>query len=294
MQNKAGKVLIYLLKAAVTATILWIVFSKFELRDVLYSILHLPWQLVLMMLLTTIFKHYTQYRNWRLSLELNPRYVNNRREILSSYLIGNALRFLIPGGTATYGKMFYVQNTSRWASVIAVSSEKFFMTWTTWFFSGWAALLCLTSLPLWLRIAFVAGCSIFPIAVYFLLGAFKQTRELKISYGIKSPRIITFQMLYFCTTLLQLWLLLRQFMPLSFFKTAQRLSLTLFANTIPITISGLGLRESFAVYFLEPLGLSAEQAISATLSLFLFHDLIPALLGAFILLKTRKLGNLKD
>jgi glycosyltransferase 2 family protein len=66
------------------------------------------------------------------------------------------------------------------------------------------------------------------------------------------------------------------------------MSLTNISNSIPITISGLGLREGFAIHFLKDFGFGAEQAVAATLSVFLMHDVIPALVGAIVLLRARK------
>jgi len=288
MKGRGLKYFLWLLKLVITAAILWFVFRKFSLGEVLSTILHLPLFVFFVMLITTVFKHFTQYKNWKYSLLLNPRYDFRRSDVLSSYLIGNALRFVIPGGTATYGKMFYVQNSSKIASLLSVFSEKFFMTWTTWLFAGWAGLLYFGMVPLWFRVLFVAVCTSFPLLIYFGLGRFERTAALKPEYGRRAPRIIGFQILYVCTTFLQMWVLLRGFFPITFLQTVQRIALTNFANTIPITISGLGLRESFAIYFLEPAGFTAQQAVSATLTLFLFHDLVPALIGIIILLKTKK------
>ncbi len=291
MKNKWLKSAMYLLKISITLIILYMIFSRFELRKVLSIIIGLPLWLILMMIATTVFKHFTQYKNWKYSLQLNPGYIKIRRQVLSSYLIGIPLRFLIPGGTATYAKMFFVQNTSKLASAMSVTSEKFFMTWMTWTYAAWAAVFYFPAFPLWLRLGFSILCSFAPFAVYYLLGRFDKTRNAQPLFAKKAPRIAGFQALYVFTTIFQLWLVLNHFTKVTFFDAAVRISLMNFANAIPITISGLGLREYFAIHFFGTAGITAEQAVSAALTLFIFHDLIPALMGAFILLNTKKVQN---
>jgi hypothetical protein len=66
------------------------------------------------------------------------------------------------------------------------------------------------------------------------------------------------------------------------------MALTQFSNSIPITVAGLGLRESFAIHFLKTAGITAEQAVSATLSLFFIQDVLPALIGTWFLVRTKK------
>ncbi len=288
MDRKWLKLSLYVLKAAITVAILYIIFSRFDLRNVFYSIMGLPLWVVLFMIFSTIFKHFTQYKNWKYSLQMNPGYKNVRAEVLSSYLIGIPLRFLIPGGTATYGKMFFVRNTSKLASIASVTSEKFFMTWTTWTFAAWAALFYFTHIPLSIRLFISIACSVFPFVVYYCLSCFKKTSSYRASYAQKAPRIVCLQFLYVFTTLIQLWVILNCFTQVAFFDALVRVALTNFANSIPITVSGLGLREYFAIHFFKSAGVTAEHAVTATLTLFLFHDLIPALIGSIILLKTEK------
>lgn len=291
MKNRFLKIGLYLIKLSLTALILYLIFSRFELRKVLYSIVSLPLWIILMMIISTLFKHYTQYKNWKYSLQLNPGYQKNRAEVLSSYLIGIPLRFLIPGGTATYGKIFFVRNTSKVASAMSVTSEKFHMTWMSWTYASVAALFYFPLVPLWLRLPFCLLCCLTPLILYYGLGRFEKTKSISILYAQKAPRIIGFQAVYVFITIIQLWMILNHLAQLSFFDAMIRIALTNFANTIPITISGLGLREYFAIHFLKTAGITAEQAVSATLTLFIFHDLIPALIGTIVLLKTKKVPN---
>lgn len=281
----------FLLKLGVTVLILYSIFSRYPISGVLKTIVKLPAWLLLFMAFTTIIKHFTQYRNWRLSLQLNPVYQRSRKNELSSYLIGIPLRFMIPGGAATYGKMFFVQNSSKMASAMSVTSEKFFMTWTSWLYASLAVFFYYPLLPFALRILIIALCMMIPIGAYMLLGRFEKSKKIQPEYLKIAPMIMGNQILYVFITILQMWQILRIFEPIGFFPAAIRIALMNFANTIPITISGLGLREGFAIHFFKTAGINAEIAVSATLCLFIFHDLIPALIGSIVLLRTKKVSN---
>jgi len=222
---------------------------------------------------------------------MNPGYIKKRTQVLSSYLIGIPLRFLIPGGTATYGKMFFVDNTSKLASIVAVSSEKFFMTWMTYTFAVWAGALYFEMFSPWLRLALGIVVSLVPLGLYFALGWHQRSKKVQALYAAFAPKIAIFQVSYVFTTVLQIYIIINAMGRISFVDAATKIPLVNFANAIPITISGLGLREYFAIHILEPIGISAEIAVSAMLTLFIFHDLIPALIGSVILLRTKKVNH---
>jgi hypothetical protein len=64
--------------------------------------------------------------------------------------------------------------------------------------------------------------------------------------------------------------------------------LILFSNLIPITYAGLGLREKFAIEVLAKYDISSETAITVSLTVFIFNVLLPALIGLFYIVKSKK------
>jgi hypothetical protein len=64
------------------------------------------------------------------------------------------------------------------------------------------------------------------------------------------------------------------------------------AGVIPISISGLGIREGLAVYFLRMYGIAAAYAVATSLFLFALNTIIPALIGIYFIY--RKRTYLKD
>ena len=64
--------------------------------------------------------------------------------------------------------------------------------------------------------------------------------------------------------------------------------LILFSNLIPITYAGLGLREKFAIEVLSKYGISSEIAITASLTVFIFNVLIPAVVGLYYIIRSKR------
>jgi hypothetical protein len=287
LTGKTGKILLYILKLSITGFILWKVFSRISLPEVFRSMATLPVWLVLGLLTGSFLRHWAQLRNWRHALLINPGYDVNHKDILRSYLIGLPLRFLVPGGPASVAKVLWVQNTSRKASIFSFGAERAFMTWATWTFATGAALFHYHTAISWLLwlLAIVVVPS--PLWIWMLMSIRAKDRSLKISYGAHAPQMALLQVFASLLCFLQYWLLLTRFAPVTFFGTVKLMGLTNFSNSIPITVAGLGLRESFAVHFLDNVGITATQAVSATLALFVVQDILPALIGTGVMIANK-------
>jgi uncharacterized membrane protein YbhN (UPF0104 family) len=57
---------------------------------------------------------------------------------------------------------------------------------------------------------------------------------------------------------------------------------------IPITFSGLGLREGVFIYFYNLVGVASEKALIASLLTFLIQIILTAIIGCFLLLIDKK------
>jgi len=282
------KTLLYVLKVLITAYILYIVFKDIDLRELLKSMLRLPLWMFIVLCGGSILRHWAQLRNWRHALSLNPSYKMNDRDVLKSYLIGLPLRFAVPGGPASLGKVFWVDNSSHMASVLAFGIERGFLTWATWSFASGAALFYFTAIPLWLRVIVFTLCLAAPVLGIPILKAWPKGRQALPAYKQLAPRMALLQVGAALIAYSQYWLILNSHIQISWPESLKLMSLTNFSNSIPITLAGLGLRESFAVHFLGGAGFSAAQAISTTLTLFVIQDIIPALIGLVVFLTRNK------
>ena len=289
--NRYSKALLYILKLGLSAYIMWRIASKVSLENALKGFLALPLSLILLLICLTALRHTLQYFNWLNALRINPVFQENKKQVLVSYLIGLPLRFALPGGHAAIGKIFYIANSSKIASFWSTALERGFMTWACWSFAALATLFYYPEYSLLLRAGIFALCLLLPVILYFALGSRKGWRYLQSPYKRQAPKLMSLQIANTLITYLQYWLILNQFVPLSWWASSIRMSLTQFSNSIPITIAGLGLRESFAIHFLRSAGIGAMQAVSATLSLFIIQDVFPAVIGAVFLLKAKKASN---
>jgi len=61
---------------------------------------------------------------------------------------------------------------------------------------------------------------------------------------------------------------------------------------LPISVSGLGVRENLAVFFLAKYGVPAYAAVGASLFIFFINAILPALIGLVFVIKRRQ--DLRD
>lgn len=285
----------YALKLILSVLITWLVFRKINLSEVWEGITTIPPGIALLILLISLIRHYLQYQNWWLALQMNPGFVAKRRDIQCSYLIGNFLRFLLPGGHGTFGKVFFIKNSSKTATAVAVTSERVAQTWSVFLFAALGASYYYLQWYAVYKLLLLGLILAFPLLFWIpvrLHPAFSEVRE---GYKRDLPIMLLIQICTNLLTMLQYWLLLGVMLRISYPETVLRMSLVQFSDTIPITISGLGLREGFAVHFLEDAGVSAKQAVTATLGLFVSQDIIPGLVGLpFFLMHKRSSSSGKE
>jgi hypothetical protein len=89
-------------------------------------------------------------------------------------------------------------------------------------------------------------------------------------------------------TIFQYFILLNNFISFHFFSAVVSIPLILISNLIPITYAGLGLREKFAIEVFSKYTISAEIAVTVTLTIFLFNSVLPAIVGMVLLLRKKK------
>lgn len=287
-KDPSYKIVSHIFKLLLTAVILYYVFRGLEPRLILHNMLKLPLGVIFLLILSSFLRHCIQLQVWKLSLRLNPAYIWDARAELNSYLIGLPLAFIFPGGHASVGKMFWVKNTSHFASIIAYIAEKGYLTWAMWSFAAAAALMHYPNIPISLGMPLFLLLLSAPLWSEFLFLFWKQGAVYRRQYAKKAPLLALYQIAAAMIALSQYWLILNSIKEISYLDNFKLMSLTNFSNTLPITLAGLGLRESFAIHFLKNASFAASEAIAATLSLFVIQDVIPALVGLVALWKQKK------
>ncbi|MCD4828236.1 MAG: flippase-like domain-containing protein [Candidatus Cloacimonetes bacterium] len=287
------KRLLLLGKIILSALVLWLVFRQIDGRDLAGSFARLDLPVLLLLLLTAAVKFALDYINWYWYLHLDPGFSPSHRDALRSHTIGMALRFVVPGGHGIWGKVFFVGNSKR-MTALSVGIERFLLWWTSILFAAVAALFHFREVALWIRLTALVAALLMPVAAWLGWRLWKRQSKLPGRYMVLVPRALLTRGLYVLITVVQYWWLLNRLGEIGFVQSLVAVPLILFANTIPITYGGLGLREGFAVHVLAGFGLPAAVAVTASLTVFFINTLLPAVPGALLILLDRRRRPKKD
>jgi len=279
----------YLMKIIITSVILYFIFRKIDFHQLYNSFTELKFSYIFLIIVTAGIKIFIEYVNWGHYLKINPEYHPKKFEIFSSHMIGHALRFLIPGGHAVIGKMYFVKNEKK-LSFMSIGVEKFFQMWTNLLFASFAAIFYFRTqfiLPTIIAFIFIF---FLPFIIYLLRHLDKKENFTKYfkEYWKIIPRIFIMQIIYMFLTIFQYFILLNNFISFHFFSAVVSIPLILFSNLIPITYAGLGLREKFAIEVLAKYNISSETAITASLTVFIFNVLLPSLIGVYYIIQRKR------
>ena len=276
-----------IIKIIVSITILLFIFQKVDFGASISVISKLGFQIIAVLALTTAFQFATQMGQWLLCLNITGKSEYTIDEIIKTHMIGLALRFFMPGGYATFGKIFYLDQNRKKDTFVSILIEKFFSNWIIIFTASLASLLFFDKWMILLTI-FVVIVAFLPIFIPVFLKRFIKFEIIE-EYYSTLPKIMINQIIYVLLIFLQHYLLLSTIMgiDLPFVQLSSAIALTLVANVIPITFSGLGLREIAYAMVLPYVGVPAEIAVGASLVIFLFNSVIPAIPGLYYIIRKK-------
>jgi len=209
------------------------------------------------------------------------------RDVLKTLFIGSSLKFIVPGGHASYGKILFLDYSKKQTLVSAIM-EKFMQTWTILLFGSWAALFYYVQFHLFWRLGLITFITLVPLIIFWggkLFG--NHSRYLKECLKLV-PRITLVQAVFAFFTIYQFYLVINRFECFPLLKALISVPLVITANTVPITYSGLGLRESFAMHIFSEYGVSPEIAVTASLMVFVINSVIPGLIGVCLIITGKK------
>ncbi len=234
---------------------------------------------------------YIQFRRWKYLVERYSKHFN-LRDLLPSFFAGFTFRLLIPGGHAEFSKIFLLPGKKR-GKVLAFGMEKFAQ-----------ALIKILALLIVLPLTFpdykVYSIFVFLLIIigYFLfprIPILKNLQEKDVNYHRVIGMNLVFALGIFIIMGLQYYLLLNQVDSVSLLATYHTSVYLWSAGLVPISVSGLGVREGFAVYFFNFYGVSAAHAVATSLFIFTVNTIFPALVGAYYIYRNRAyFGELKD
>jgi len=290
------------IKIAISIVILYIIFSRIDARATFALFVQLRWYILLLVLSITVVKFISQVITWRLCLEIFSLADFPFKKVIQTHFIGLALRFFLPGGYATFGKAVYFPRENSKNTLFSVLLEKFFGIWVIIFFLA-VAYMMNPAMSVTLEgnvtppstAAFVGRLLLslggilvilFPFILILIVKRFV-SQEIIMRYITALPILLLCQIVYILLTATQYYVLLSAFTDLNlhFVKVSLPVAMILCANIIPITYSGLGLREAAAAFFLPKLGIAPEVAVGASLIIFFLNAVLPALPGVYYIVR---------
>lgn len=272
-----------MIKYPVTILILILILRKIDIDSLSVIITQLPVNSLIILFILSLVKIYLQYNNWKTFLNLITESKIKESTMLLSFFAGISFRMVSPGGVGVYGRMFLLPAAKR-QSFWVITYEKFIQTWCIIILGAVGGALYFEDLPFIWKILVIGIILILPILLPHLISRENKYRKYAGRYINTLVPVTFWQIVINFITIIQYYLFFSNYIEFSLRKAISSVPLVQISNLIPVTISGLGLREYFAIRVYEPLGISGELAISCSLSIFVLSNLLPAMVGVILLL----------
>lgn len=228
-----------------------------------------------------------QFFRWKYLIESHSQHFEYK-DLIPSFFAGFAFRMMIPGGHAEITKVFLLPGQKR-GKVVAFGIEKFFQTYIKLIFVLIAFPVFYPQYRIWLWSLAALGT----LAYFFFPSLWghrfmDRFREKEQNYSRIFIQTLAYSLLIFSLLILQYYVLLNDANTISLFDTAVAISIVWGAGLLPISVSGMGVRENLAVFFLAPFGVAAHSAVGIALLVFVLNNVLPALAGLFFIYKKRR------
>jgi len=287
MKEKIKNRLIFFLKYAIGLALLGWAAWRFDFTQIVDTIGSISITALLASLFLSVLSLTLQFRRWRYLIGRHSADYEEK-DLLPAFFAGCALRLLIPGGHAEITKIFLLPGRKR-GKAAAFVLEKYFETYLKF-------MLILIALPLILieYRTILWGIAAIGVILYFFLprllriSLIKKYQEKDINYRQIFFHTLLFSLAVFITLVLQYFVLLNDSETISFSESLLGVIFVWGAGLLPISISGLGVRENLAAHFFGLFSISAETAVAMAFFVFLTNILTPALIGAFFIYRKRK------
>jgi len=282
LSDKQKKVL-GVIKYPLTIIILAIVLSKIDLSQLSGILRELNPGFLLLLVIISLVKIFLQFTNWSIFLKLIPGGKLKLSERLTSFFVGISFRMISPGGVGVYGRMLYLSVRKK-DSFLSITYEKFIQSWCIIFFASLASGLYFSEMP----VIFKYALPLVSVSLPFLL-LVKSPLKTKYYHYFQQYKAslipaLLLQITVNLLTIVQYKVFFLNYTEFSLMSAMKSVPLVQAGNLLPVTISGLGIREYLAVNVYPSLGISKELAVSCALTVFCLSNLLPAVIGLIILL----------
>ncbi|HDT12640.1 MAG TPA: flippase-like domain-containing protein [Candidatus Marinimicrobia bacterium] len=285
MTKKIKKILLYVLKVIVSIALVWIAFRKIDPDNLTHYLSSLPFSLAVIVFLLGILNLFLQYIRFYFIIE-ECRHNISMKDLIKVFFMGFAFRLTIPGGHGEAAKMLFIPGAAR-NRITAYGIEKLSISVLIVFLFGPAALILFpekTNL-LWI--------SAIPVVGTILLYVLKNKPWIQkwllsgTRYRLISVKTIIMTLAVYAVFITQYWVLLRLF-GTDWITVAAVCVFVMGAAALPVSVSGLGIRENTSAYLLSGFGIAPAVGVGVPLMIFCINVVLPAIAGGILIVLTKR------
>jgi uncharacterized protein (TIRG00374 family) len=303
--ERLRQVLLWTAKAAVSAGVLYLVFTLVRVEDVIdaYSRANGAYllgaaALVLVNLGLRTLKWHSILKSTKVDATLS--------ESLSSLLFGISLGSLTPGELGELGGRSLRVTEVHKAHVIGLALLDRFQTFVILASAGLTGIVFLFVHSLTLEVLFVAASWAAGFVILFNVNRLSRVINRLIPLRFNRPWMaeifrafdlltmreclvtIFYTLAFYAVWCIQVFLLLNSFEAVSFIRAITGYSVVLLVKSVlPFSIGDLGIREISSIYVFSLLGVSKVASLNASLLIFVLNVLLPGVAGSFFLPRSR-------
>lgn len=283
------RIITYTSKLLLTCLILYFLIAHLELSKFQATLNKISLETLFFVFTITIINliiQFFRFKSMSVILTKKPKFI----ELISSFLSGFTFKFLVPGGYGDLGKMIFIDDKVK-PRINIFLMEKISTLLLTLFLGT----ICIAT---FFKFYLLLPLALLPLFVYIFFQKLKEFsffRKFFIQDVDLQKRIfvhISYTLFIYLSVSIQYYLLSSAFLQTddSFLQMITKIGvfflitvILLATNLLPLTIGGLGLRESVGFYLFPLVGMTGEAGVIIPLVTFLLNSGIPAIFGAFIL-----------
>ncbi|HBY18630.1 MAG: hypothetical protein XE04_1387 [Marinimicrobia bacterium 46_43] len=285
VKQRIKKIFFYLLKVCVSAILVWMAVRRIEPENLWGYARSLQAHLLVLTVLGTVVNLFLQFIRFRFIID-ECRHEISTQELVKVFFMGFAFRLTVPGGHGEAAKMLFIPGKTR-NRITAYGIEKITISAVLLFLFGPAVAFLF---PQHTGFLFF---SLIPVTGAFILYAMKEKKWIKkwqlsgTRYKLIAAKTAVLTLGIYIVFIFQYWILLRLF-SIDWFTVAAVCIIAMGAAALPISVSGLGIRENTTAWLLSDFGVPLAVGVGVPLMVFVLNVLFPALIGGAILITHKK------
>lgn len=278
--------ILLVIKLALSIVLVNIAIRKINLADLRWIFSTVSWSRILLLCALIMFNWAFQIIRWGIILKEYSESVK-WHETIKSFFIGHTFRLVIPGGYAEFLKIYYLNGKHR-HGFMAYLVELSIVMLTQIILLVWAG-LHLFPHQKWIFISIgivsIGACAGFPyLKKIRFVKKYLPNPTIRWSLILKSGVLTIFSLILISS---EYHFIINWASSIPWPAAAQSVIFILFANSVPFTFGGLGVRENVAVYLFGLFGITAPVSVATSLFVFVTNSLMPAFIGLVLMLLHR-------